>query len=456
MKDLTEGSVVRQIVLMAAPIAMNMLTQVAYQLVNLYFVTRIGVAATAGVNAAGNAVFIVTGLTQVLSAGTVALVAHAAGRHDQRDANALFNQSMALAIACGVIATAVLYLSMGPYMRSVAADAATINAGATFMSWVLPGYALMLPMAAFSTALRGIGLVRPTMIVYTLTVLLNAALAPVLIAGWGPVPALGVRGAGLATTCATLIGLVLLAAYFHRVQDYMACSARLMSPRLVHWSRILRIGLPAGGEFALMFLYTAVVYYAIRDFGAAAQAGFGIGSRVLQTILLPGMSVAMAAGPIAGQSFGARKAARVRATFHSAALLGAAVMVAITAFVEWRPRALLAVYDADAASLDVAATFLQFASWTLIAQGVAYTCSTMFQSLGNTVPALMSSALRLLVFAVPAVWLSRLPGFHLEQVWYLWIVSIALHAVVSVGLLRLELNARLVPARVPRGASPAL
>src|SRR5262245_34907164 len=98
MKDLTQGSIRQHIVTMAVPIAIGMFTQMAYQLVDLYFVTRIGVDATAGVNTAGNAMFIIMALTQVLSVGTVALIAHAVGRKDQADANLVFNQSMSLSI----------------------------------------------------------------------------------------------------------------------------------------------------------------------------------------------------------------------------------------------------------------------------------------------------------------------------------------------------------------------
>ena len=81
---------------------------------------------------------------------------------------------------------------------------------------------------------------------------------------------------------------------------------------------MLDVGLPAGGEFALMFVYMGVIYWVISDFGAAAQAGFGIGSRIMQSIFMPAMAIAFAAGPIAGQNFGAKQGSRVRETFAKA------------------------------------------------------------------------------------------------------------------------------------------
>ena len=169
------------------------------------------------------------------------------------------------------------------------------------------------------------------MIVQALAVIINIALAPVLIAGWGTGLALGVAGAGLASSVAVLIGRADAVDVFP--QTGTLCRRRscaMASAGSAQWKRILNVGLPAGGEFAIIFIWMAVIYYALRDFGAAAQAGFGIGTRVLGLIQMPALAIALAAGPIAGQNFGAGNGARVRETFTKAALIGTAVMIAFT------------------------------------------------------------------------------------------------------------------------------
>src|SRR5437879_13542764 len=89
-------------------------------------------------------------------------------------------------------------------------------------------------------------------------------------------------------------------------------------------------GLPARGEFAFISVYMGLVYWIIRDFGAAAQAGFGIGGRIMQSIFLPVMAISFAASPVAAQNFGARLGTRVRQTFYSAAGIGTVVMLVLT------------------------------------------------------------------------------------------------------------------------------
>src|ERR1700733_14441780 len=122
---------------MALPIAAGMLFQTLYFLIDLYFVAHLGDAAIAGVSAAGNIMFIVMALTQVLGVGTVTLIAQAVGRKDHDDANLVFNQSLLLATLCGVLTLVAGYLAVGPYMRTLGADAATQSAGIAYLVWYL-------------------------------------------------------------------------------------------------------------------------------------------------------------------------------------------------------------------------------------------------------------------------------------------------------------------------------
>jgi len=454
MKDLTQGSIVRNILAMAGPMAAGMLFQTLYFLVDLYFVAELGDAAVAGVGAAGTLMFVIMALTQVLGVGTVALIAQAVGRRDRDDANLVFNQSVLFAAVCAVATMIGGYALARPYVASITADAATMNAGVTYLYWFLPGLALGFAQVVMGSALRGTGIVKPTMLIQALTVLLNTILAPILIAGWGTGYAMGVAGAGLASSISIAAGIVLLGAYFLRLEKYVSFDLHLWHPRLAVWKRMLNVGLPAGGEFALMFIYMAVVYWVIADFGSAAQAGFGIGSRIMQSIFMPAMAIAFAAGPIAGQNFGAQQGARVRETFAKAVMLNAIVMVAVTVFLQWRPEVLIGFFTTEAEALAVGATFLRVISWTFIAQGVVFTCSGVFQGLGNTLPAMLSSGIRIGMFVPLAIWVSGQPGFHLDQVWWISVATVWVQAAVSYALMRQQFNRRLVDG--PRPGAPAV
>jgi putative MATE family efflux protein len=331
------------------------------------------------------------------------------------------------------------------YLGLIAADDAVIEAGTTYLLWFMPALALQFVALVMGSALRGTGIVRPTVIVQASTVILNMLLAPVLITGWGTGLALGVAGAGLASTIAVVIGVTMMWVYFHRYEHYVAINSALWRPQLAQWKRILGIGLPAGGEFAIIFVNMAVIYYALRHFGAAAQAGFGIGQRLLGLIHMPAISIALAAGAIAGQNFGAGNSERVRETFRRVVLLGTAVMIAFTMVAQWKPELFLGAFSKDVETIAVGALFLRMVSLNSVAQGLIFVSSSMFQGLGNTRPVLFSSGMRLLTYGLPLVWLSATPGFRIEHAWYLSIATTTLQAGLSLWLLRMEFKKRLLP-----------
>jgi putative MATE family efflux protein len=430
MKDLTQGAISRHLIAMAVPIAAGMLFQTLYFLVDLYFVGRLGDAAIAGVASAGNLSFLVLALTQVLSVGTVALISQAVGRQDQNTANLEFNQAMLLALIGFASCLTLGYALSARFAATMGSDAATDAAGLTYLQWYLPALALQFVLVAMSSALRGTGIVKPAMAVQMITVLINVALAPILIGGWFTGRPLGVAGAGLASTIAIAFGVALMSLYFVRLEHYVGVDFRLWRPRLASWRRILGIGLPAGGEFVMMFAIIAFIYWVIRPFGAPAQAGFGVGGRIMQAIFLPAMAVAFAVAPIVGQNHGAGRADRVRSTFWTAAWMTALLMVVAMLLMQWRAPALIRAFTADPDAVAVGAGYLWFISWNFICIGFVFTCSGTLQGLGNTWPSLWSSLSRIVTFIVPVLWLSARPHFALTQVWVVSIASVTLQALL--------------------------
>jgi putative MATE family efflux protein len=446
-RDLTQGSITKHLISMAVFIGVGLIVQTLYFLVDLYFVSRLGKTAIAGVSAAGTIWFVAMAATQLLAVGALSLISRAVGRKDDEDAQLVFDETLLLSLFAAAATLALGYLGGRQAIGSVAADADTAAAGWAYFATFLPSLSLMFPMAAVGAALRASGVVGPPMVIQTATVGLNALLAPVLIAGWLTGRPLGVAGAGVASTVSVAAGLVALAILFPRIQSHISLNVRHWKPRFDVWKRIAFIGAPAAGEFFLMFVVYAVIYWVIRGFGAEAQAGFGIGGRVMQSIFLPAMAVAFAAAPIAGQNFGARNPERVIATFRQAAIIGSVIMFALTLLCHLKPELLAYPFTRDPAVIAVAATYLKYASWNFVAIGLVFCCSGMFQALGDTRPALLSSASRLATFVVPALWLAGRPGVRLEHFWTLSVISITIQAVVSLVLLRIELRRKLAPMR---------
>jgi len=336
-----------------------------------------------------------------------------------------------------------------PYCRWLGADAKTVSQGAAYLLWFIPGLGLQFALVSMASALRGTGIVKPTMIVQVLTVVINIILAPVLIVGWGTQHPLGVSGAGLATLIAIAIGVLAISAYFLNLEKYVSFDRSMWAPQVKIWKQMLNVGLPAGGEFALMGVYIGLVYWIIRSFGVAAQAGFGIGGRLMQSMLLPVMALSFAASPVAGQNFGARQPDRVRQTFFSAAGMSVVAMLALTLVCQMVPDRLIGFFSGEPQVIAFGMEYLRIISWNFMAMALIFTSSSLFQALGNTWPSLASSTLRLFIFAAPAAALSQRPGFTIREVWYLSVATVAIQAVSNLLLLRREFRRKLAAVSQP-------
>jgi Na+-driven multidrug efflux pump len=288
------------------------------------------------------------------------------------------------------------------------------------------------------------------MIVSTGSIIVNLVLAPFLIFGWVTGHAFGVAGAAMSSLIAIIVALVWFGAYFFTKDSYLRFVRADLKPRLALWRKMLNIGLPAGFEVAMMAAYVVVVYAIARPFGAAAQAGFGIGQRVIQALFMPAVALGFSVAPVAGQNFGARSRQRVIDTFRQAAIMVSAIMAVLVILCEIAPGALIGGFSKDPAVLAIGTEYLRIVAWNFVASGLIFVASSMFQAMGNTIPSLVTSGVRILLVAVPAILLSRTADFQLRWVWYLSAGAVVVQLALSLLLLRREFNRRLTFPAQPK------
>lgn len=443
MQDLTTGSLTSHLLKTTSFMLVSMIFQTLYVLVDLFWMGRLGTDAIAAVGLGGNLSFIVIAITQMLSVGATTLVSHASGRKEQERAIFLFNQSQVLSMVVGLLFLGAAMALRRQYAASQSSTEGMRIATEEFLLWFIPAMALQFAMVAMGAALRGTGNFKPGMYVQTGTVIVNMVLAPFLIFGWGPFPRMGVSGAALSTFLAIVVGLAWISIYFIDAKAYLRFHFSSWAPQLRVWWDMLKIGLPAGAEFALMGIYMAVIYAITKPFGAAAQGGFTIGLRIVQSAFLPVVALGFAVAPVAGQNFAARKGERVRAAFKAAAGMAAAAMLIAAAVIAGLAPRLMRIFTADPAVVAVGVEYLRIIAITFVGSGITFVSSSMFQAMGNTIPSLATSALRLLVSVIPAILLSRVAGFHLAWIWYLAIIAVFLQMTVNLILLQREFRLKL-------------
>jgi putative MATE family efflux protein len=455
MQDLTTGPITRHLLKTTSFMLVTMVFQTLYLIIDLYWVGKLGTQAVAAVALAGNWTFVVMSLSQMLGVGTTALVSHAVGAKDLDRGLLIFNQSQVLASLTGLAFLIGGLLIATPYANSMGADPVTASYTRNYLLWFVPAMALQFLLVAMGSALRATGNFKPGMYVGAGSVIINMILAPFLIFGWVTGRSFGVAGAAMASLIAVAIAIVWMATYFRAQHTFLRIDTRTWRPRLDIWKRVLGIGMPTGFEFAMTAAQIMIVYAALRPFGAAAQAAYGVGARVVQALFMPTVALGFAVAPVAGQNFGARLADRVRATFKDAAWMAVAVMAVFAAFCTAFARPLIDIFTNDAEVLKIGSEYLRIVAINFVPSGITFVTSSMFQAMGYTLPSLISSGLRLLMVAIPVLLLQRLPSFDLHWIWYIGVTAAFIQMVISLFFLRQQFAQRLSFAETQAPAVPA-
>lgn len=421
--DMTRGSIRAHVVRMMLFVLAGLVIQTLYGLVDIYWVGRLGKEAVAAVAMSSNLMFVSMAVTQMLSVGCVALVSQAAGRKDHEEVQRLFNQAQSLSTFAGVVFLTVCLALRHTYAVELAGDPLTAQLSETFLGAFVPALGLQFLMVGMAAALRGIGDMRPGLVAQTSSVLLNMVIAPVLVFGWMPgIPPLGVDGASIATLVSTIAAVAGLTIYLVRGGTFLRLRFSLWRPDLRLWGRMLGIGLPAGTEFLLLSIITGVVYGITKQFGAEAQAGYGIGARVMQAAFMPAVALSFSVAAVVGQNVGAKEHDRVHLTLWESMKLTVGFMLVVSLVCHFTPEPIVRVFSADPRVIAAGSDYLRTVSYALVMSGTVFVAAGIFQGLGNTWPSLMASALRATAFVVPVVWWSRTPGFQMHGIWQLMIV----------------------------------
>ena len=395
-----------------------MLVQAAIGLVETYFIGKLGTDALAGVALVFPAVM----LMQMMSAGAMgggiaSSVARAlgGGRRDDADALALHALVIALGLGCAFMLAALgggrwLYQAMG-------GSGPSLDAAVTYSNWVFAGAVLVWLFNSLAAVIRGTGNMALPAAVTCVGALIVIPLSPVLIFGWGPLPRLGIAGGALALLLYYVLGSVALAAYLWSGRSLVRPSLRAVRFRWPLFRDILSVGAMAALVTVSTNLTIMIGTALVGDFGPAAIAGYGTGSRI-EYLLVPlvfglgGPLVAMVGTNIgAGQRKRALRTAWIGAAI--AAVLTEAIGLAAAAF----PAAWLTLFDTNPAMLDAGSRYLRAVGPFYGMFGLALALYFASQGAGRLLWPLLANLTRLAIAALLG-WLALRSTGDLSHVFF--------------------------------------
>lgn len=419
---------------LAWPVAAEMALQTVTQMVDMAMVGRLGPAAIAAVGLSFRPVFIPYAAVLGFGAGVAAVVSRHTGARDKRGASRAAAQSMLVFALVAIIISLGFFVFSRKIMALMGAEAHVVDMGASYLNGMSPGLGFMLFGLTMTFALRGAGDTKTPLGVNAVANAINVFLNWVLIFGHLGFPALGLFGAGLATsiarTCAalTLVFLMLkdragLPLY---ARDFTVCDLGLIR-------KILRIGLPAVLERLNLSLAQAVHLRIVADLGTTVVAAATVASSAELVSFMPAIGFSVAAATTVGQSLGARKPKVAEVYAIESTRMAAIFMGAMGLLFGLFPQVFLRMFTNDTQVIAEGAVLLRIIAFSQVFTGVAHTLAGALRGAGDTrtvllIAVLASWAVRValaavlvnLGFGAAGAWLAILADWMLQAAGAAW------------------------------------
>lgn len=416
MRDFTTGSIPRHLFLFSLPMFLGNLLQALYNTVDSFWVGRyIGPEALGAVSVSFPIIFAIISLVMGLTMATTTMVAQYRGAGQDGMVKKTVANSILLISVVGLVSSIVGYFLRDRVLTLMQTPPEIMDAASLYLGIFLTGLVPMFIYNVASSILRGLGDSRTGLVYLAYATIFNIIADPLFIFGWGPIPAMGIRGVALATVLAQVLSAVLIMRYMIRHTDLLSLDPEVwrIDGRL-SW-QMFRMGIPAGMHSVVVSFGMIVLTSIINTFGPSTVAAFGVASRMDQFAFMPAMSIGLAVTALVGQNLGANRYDRVREVVRLSVQLAIAITAVITLIAMLSPTLLIRIFTTDAEVLREGAGYLRIVGISYIPFALMFTITGVLRGAGDTTAPM--------VISIISLWLVRLPIAYVFSYWLGWGVN---------------------------------
>jgi putative MATE family efflux protein len=386
---------------MTLPMIIGMVILMTFGLVDTFFIGLLGTQELAAISFTFPVTFTVISLNIGLGIGTSAIIAKLLGANQHKQAKETATGALMLTMVLAIVLATIGVLTIKPIFNVMGADKEQLVFIQEYMLvWYAAGVFLAMPMVG-NSVLRAYGDTKTPSYVMAFGGLINVILDPILIFGWGPIPAFGIQGAAIATLTAWAVGL-----FF--ILYVLAVKRKLIEPKLLNWQQlkrstggILKIGLPAAGANMLTPISAGIVTSIVAGYGPQAVAAWGVGGRLESIASIVVLSLSMSLPPFISQNFGANKLERVRLAYSLCVKFVIVWQLIIFAVLALLSGVIANIFTNEPKVASTIVLFLVIVPLGYGIQGVTILTNSSFNAMHMPMSALSLNVMRLFVFFVP-------------------------------------------------------
>jgi len=430
---LTEGPIIKAILVLAFPVVLANVLHTAYHLIDLFWVGRLGSGAIAAVSLSFPIIFLILSLGMGLATAGTILVAQYKGKKQRESVNYVAAQTMFVMFFVSIFLTVLGYFLSPQIIKLMGVGQDLFSNAVSYLRISFLGVIFLFGFFVFQSLMRGVGDVKTPLYIVIGTVVLNVFLDPLFIFGFGIIPSMGISGAAIATVItqglSAIIGLSIL---FSGKYD-IHLKKKNMVPDFKFIKKLFRLGMPAAIEQSTRSLAILFIMFLVTGFGTAVIAAYGIGTRILGFAIIPAIGLSIANSTVVGQNMGASKIERAEKVSKISASISFVSLTILGIFVFVFAKQICAVFSPnDPVVIEMSAQFVRLISLFFGFIGIQQVFNGTFRAAGSTLVSMVLAIIGLWFLRFPLTYfLSQHTSLSYTGIWLAFPISTVVACIIS-------------------------
>ncbi len=382
--DYTQISINRAVFLLAVPMMLELVMESTFAVVDIYFVSKLGPSAVATVGLTESYLFLLYSIAVGLSTAVTAIVARRIGEKNQEEAGISAVQSIFLALLSSIPFSIAGIFFAKDLLTLMGADAWAIQHGYYFTQWMLGGNVVIMLLFVINAVFRGAGDAAISLRVLFIANICNIGLDPVLIFGWGPIPALGIQGASIATNIGRGIGVLTQLWFLFNGGKHIRVRLSQLYWQAKTMYGIVRAALGGIGQMIVAMTSWIFLMRILSSLGSEAVAGSTITLRIVMFSLMPAWGLSNAAATLVGQNLGAGNPARAESAVWRTGVYNMMFLLIVSVIFFFFNKSLIGFFTTDERVIAIGAEWMRILSYSYFVYGWWMVSVQAFNGSGDT------------------------------------------------------------------------
>ena len=421
----------------AIPAIIATLFQTLFNVVDTFFAGMISAEALSALAKSFPIYFILIAASVGVTVGGTSLIANSIGERDKTNVLNYFGQTIVYGIVLSFIVTFIGLFFASNIFSLMGSTIEVINLGLKYTNVIFSGSIIFISVVALNSLLHAEGDTKTFRNVLILSFFLNILLNPLFIFGYGPIPAMGMTGIGVATIICQIIAFLLLLIKIINSKSLKNISIKNFYPNIDFLTKIFFQSAPISAALFMISIGNFIILYYASKFGEPAVAGYGSAARFEQILLLPVLGLNTAVISIVGQNFGAKEYLRVKQSYYQAITYGTVLMFVAGLIIFFSADKIVSIFSNNADVINYGTIYLKISALIFPAYPIYFISNGFFMALKKASYAMNLNIIRNVLLPIPTIIFANFIGgsytnFFWSYCLFNWIFVVLLLTFVSI------------------------